>query len=107
MDIHLHSVWLMPLMAFCAQAVEAATLKSGHVVQAVGDVRITDRGATTTPAKVNTVVAETSIQTGPASRAEIAFGDRTVVRLGDNTQISVDSRSRSFDLTAGAILTEV
>src|SRR6266513_4267657 len=107
MVIHLHSVWLLPVIALCAQAVDAAALKNGHVAEVVGDVQITHGGTAPTAAKVNTAVTEASIETGAASRAEIAFGDRTVVRLGDNTDLRVDSQSRGFDLAAGAILTQV
>ena len=108
MVIHLHSVWLLPIIALCAQAVDAAALKNGHVAEVVRDVQITQSGAAPMPAKVNAAVRDAStIETGRDSRAEIAFGDRTVVRLGDNTHLRVDSHSRSFDLAAGAILTQV
>ena len=103
MVIHLHSVWLLPIIALCAQAVDAAALKNGHVAEVVRDVQITQSGAAPMPAKVNAAVRDAStIETGRDSRAEIAFGDRTVVRLGDNTHLRVDSHSRSFDLAAGA-----
>src|SRR6185295_8199893 len=38
---------------------------------------------------------------------QVSFRDRTLVRIGDNTQVGFESKSRSFELTAGAILTEV
>jgi hypothetical protein len=73
----------------------------------VNDVRVTELGAAAVPAKTNAVLKDGSIQTAPESRAEIRFRDQTVVRLGDNTQFAFESRSRTFDLSSGAVLTQV
>jgi hypothetical protein len=96
-----------PAVAFFAQAIEAAALKDGHVTEAVHEVRVAEGGSPPTPANVHTAVGEASIETGTASRAEITFRDRSAVRLGDNTQLTIGSRSRTFELTSGAILTQV
>ena len=95
------------MVGVLVQPLGAAALKDGHFATVVHDVRITEPGSAAVPAKMNAGVRECSIETGTASRAEVAFGDRSVVRLGDNTHLSVDSRARTFDLTSGAVLTQV
>ena len=98
---------LLIVIGLYAQTADAAALKNGHFVAVVHDVRAGAPGSALLSATLDAEVRNSSIETGAASRAEIAFGDRSVVRLGDNTQLSVDTRSRIFDFTCGALLTEV
>jgi hypothetical protein len=47
------------------------------------------------------------LQTGPDSRAVITFNDRAVAHVGDKTQVTIHAGNRTFELNAGAILTQV
>jgi FecR protein len=105
---YFHPNWLLlSAVGFYAHSAEAASLKDGHFSAVVHQVRVTEPGGPPAPAKLSAALRDGSIETGAASRAEVAFGDHSIARLGDNTQLNVDSRSRTFDLTSGAVLTQV
>jgi hypothetical protein len=105
---HLHLAWLLSLFGLLSSSVtQGAILQGGRISQAVGDVRVGEGGAALAKAKTGAVVNGASVQTGPASRAEVVFADQTVLRLGDKTEVTVQPQDRTFDLSAGAILTQV
>lgn len=70
------------------------------------DVRIESDGHAFA-AKPNREFSAGLVRTAPDSRAEITFADKSVVRVGDNTVMSVDAKARTFDLQSGAILTQI
>jgi hypothetical protein len=107
MSNYTHVAWLLPLACLCAGKCDGAPLQDGRLSGVVHDVRITQPGSKPLPAATNKAVRDGLIQTGPASRVEITFPDQTVIRLGDNTAVQVDSKSRTFDLDRGAVLTQV
>ncbi|HJT81010.1 MAG TPA: FecR domain-containing protein [Chthoniobacterales bacterium] len=98
---------MLPILAsLSAGVVDGAGLRDGHISYAVHDVRIEADGHSVVAPK-NAQLPDGFIRTGRDSRAEIGFSDKSVVRLGDNTVVKIDSNSRTFDLESGAILTQV
>ena len=107
MAIYSHVVWFLPVACLYGSGCEAAALQDGRLSQVVHDVRLTEADNAPLSAGKNIPVRDGSIRTGPDSRAEISFHDHTVIRLGDKTVLGVETKSRTFDLTAGAVLTQV
>jgi hypothetical protein len=85
----------------------AAAFQEPRFTQVTRDVTTAEANSSPVPASVNSILRDAVVHTGPDSRAEITLYDRTVVRLGDNTALGVVSKDRTFDLTTGAILTQV
>lgn len=57
------------------------------------------------PAAEGTVIQdENVVRTGTDSRAELAFGDLTLARLGSNSIFSFDAEARAMNFTRGAVL---
>lgn len=57
------------------------------------------------PASEGTVIQdENVVRTGTDSRAELAFADLTLARLGSNSIFSFDAEARSMNFTRGAVL---
>jgi FecR-like protein len=107
MAIHFHVVGvLLSVGCFMAPALAAATLPEGHVSKIVRDVRIATGPGPMHPASVNQAVSTGTIRTGSDARAEVNFADQTVLRLGDNTTLQVDSNTRTFALESGAVLAQ-
>jgi mannose-6-phosphate isomerase-like protein (cupin superfamily) len=83
----------------------AAERNEARVTQVVHDVRLLASNAAPRPASVNDYVGQgTVVRTGTDSRAELAFTDRTLTRLGANTVFSFGEGARAFDLASGSIL---
>jgi hypothetical protein len=99
--------WLLLLICCLGGGIHAAPLRDGHLTEMARDVRVSLPGASPAHAVNGGAVADGSVHTGRDSRAEITFGDQTVLRLGDNTDVSIESNRRSFDLVSGAVLTQV
>jgi len=86
---------------------QAAAFQEPRFTQVTRDVTIAEANSSAVPASVNSILRDAVVHTGPDSRAEISLRDRTVVRLGDNTALGIVSKDRTFDLSSGAILTQV
>jgi mannose-6-phosphate isomerase-like protein (cupin superfamily) len=83
----------------------AAETNEARVTQAVRDVRLFTSNAAPRPASVNDNVHQgTVVRTGSDSRAELAFTDRTLTRLGANSAFSFGEGARDLDLASGTIL---
>jgi len=83
----------------------AAEKKEARVTQVIRDVRLLASNAAPRPASVNDNVRQgTAVRTGSDSRAELAFTDRTLTRLGANTVFSFGEGAGDFDLASGTIL---
>jgi hypothetical protein len=81
----------------------AAERKEARVTQAIHDVQLLSPDAAPRPASINgDVRSGTAVRTGSDSRAELAFTDRTLARLGANSALSFGERS--FDLANGSML---
>jgi FecR protein len=105
---HLHTVWLFTLLGWASTtAAEAAVFQEGRLSTSLGDVTIRESAAAPVHLKPGASINAGSVQTGANSRAEITFHDQSVLRLGDKTDVAIEPKSRLFDLSAGAILTQV
>ena len=81
----------------------AAGKNEARVTQAIHNVQLLAPNGAPRPASVNgNVHPGTAVQTGSDSRAELAFTDRTLARLGANSVLSFGEGE--FDLANGSIL---
>jgi FecR protein len=81
----------------------ATERKEARVTQAIHNVQLLVPGAAPRPASVNgNVRSGTAVRTGSDSRAELAFTDRTLARLGANSVLSFGEGE--FDLANGSML---
>src|SRR4051812_24081325 len=107
MAFHFQSTaWCTVLLLGVASAV-AAPLHEGLISGVVHDVRVTESGKEPVRLSGDAAVQSGTVQTGADSRAQVSFADQSVVRLGDNTALTIDSKSRKYELASGAILTQV
>lgn len=96
---------LFPLLTI---SVIGEPLQSAKITQAVNDVRILAKSANPRAAKIGeTISGATSLQTGRKSRAELAFQDDTVTRLGQNSIFSFRPGGREVELKQGSVLLQV
>src|SRR4051794_36849961 len=107
MPNHLRVAWPLLLICGLAFSMDAAPLRDGRLSQVVRDVRASQPNGPSLQVTNGRTMADGVVQTGRDSRAEITFSDQTVVRLGDNTEVSVRSDRRTFELVSGAVLTQV
>jgi len=105
-----HRVRVIGIFFACALAIGpaafmmAAEKNEARVTQVVHDVRLIAPSTAPRPASINDNVRQgTAVQTGSDSRAELAFADRTLARLGANTVLSFEG-GREFDLVSGSML---
>ena len=81
----------------------AAGKNEARITQAIHNVQLVAPDAAPRPASVNgNVRAGTAVRTGTDSRAELAFPDRTLARLGSNSVLSFGKGE--FDLANGSML---
>ena len=94
---------------FCGTALlSAAPLKSATVTEIKNEVKLSKEGAADRAAKKeDTVVGKDRLWTGKKSRAEIEFSDKSIARLGANTQFSFDPASRNMKVDRGTALIHV
>jgi hypothetical protein len=84
-------------------SVLAAASNAARVTQAIHKVELLAPNAAPRPASINgNVRPGTAVRTGSDSRAELAFTDRTLARLGANTVFIFGEGE--FDLATGSIL---
>lgn len=86
----------------------AGPLQSAEVTRVYNIVELLPGESSKIPAKVgDRVSGRTAVQTGVKSRAELAFNDSTIARLGANSLFSFDHGTRDLNLDEGVILLEV
>lgn len=96
------------LLAAGSAPVFSAPLKDAKVSHALNDVRVVDHAAGTHPAAPQEIVRDGSaILTGPRSRAELTFPDRTLARLGAETSLRSQPGTRDLLLDRGTLLLQV
>ena len=96
---------LFPLLTLTAFG---EPLQSAKVTQAVNDVRVLAKSTSPRAAQIGeTISGSTSLQTGRKSRAELAFQDDTVTRLGQNSIFSFRPGGREVELKQGSVLLQV
>ena len=97
--------------AFCLlpfALLSAAPLKSATVTEIKNEVNLEKEGAGERAAKKqDTVAGKDKLWTGKKSRAEIEFSDKSIARLGANTQFSFDPTSRNMRVDRGTALIHV
>jgi hypothetical protein len=88
---------------FCGHA--WANFQAATITRTVNQVEVLPQGRSPQPAKTGErLQGPDALQTGRQSRAEMAFPDRSLVRLGANTLFSFERGSRNLDLVNGTIL---
>lgn len=86
----------------------SAPLTDAKVSHALNDVRVVDQTARTHPAAPQEIVRDGSaILTGPRSRAELTFPDRTLARLGAETSLRSQPGTRDLLLDRGTLLLQI
>ena len=81
----------------------AAGKNEARVTQAIHNVQLLAPNAAPRPASINDNIRQgTAVRTGSDSRAELAFTDRTLARLGANSVLSFGKGE--FDLANGSML---
>ena len=86
----------------------AAAFKSAEFTKVQNDVKMLPESEQPKPAKVGDVVhGKTSVTTGPQSRAELRFDDKSITRLGSNSVFNLEQGTRTVDLKQGVLLMQV
>lgn len=84
---------------------EAASLLGARVTRVIKDVKVVSPATTPHAARLNETIPDGGgVRTGRGSRAELAFRDRSVARLGANTVCDLETTSQSLTLAEGAVL---
>ncbi|GAB4248024.1 MAG: hypothetical protein OHK005_14510 [Candidatus Methylacidiphilales bacterium] len=87
---------------------QAKPLQTAAITTVINDVRLAKTQAAPQPAAVGqTVLPNEGVITGAKSRAELVFSDKTLARLGANTQFTFIPGSRTTELNQGTILLQV
>lgn len=95
---------IFPLLSLCftGHFANASTFKEAQVTQVVKEVSIQRPALRNVPASIgDQVTGTTAVKTGLKSRAELAFPDRSLLRLGANTRFSFLGKDRDFNLHQG------
>src|SRR6185503_17371595 len=101
------SVLVSLVLAGTVGSLDGSVLQGGRLTQVRRDVQIAESGGSPKRAATNADVRGGLVRTGVDSRAEVTFTDQSVVRLGDKTEIGIDSQSRAVELKSGALLTQI
>jgi hypothetical protein len=96
------------LVTISLPSIAAGTgLKEARITAVVREVNLLAADIAPCPASLSSVVRPgMAVVTGADSRAELAFNDYAVARLGANTAVTFKARE-SLDLTQGAVLIQV
>ncbi len=98
----------LTLLGIDPELTHAEALKSAQVSRVFNDVRLLPENQPARPAVVaDTVTGKAAVQTGPASRTELTFSDRTLTRLGADSYFSFVNGTRDMNLGSGTILLQV
>ncbi|GAB4246016.1 MAG: hypothetical protein OHK005_11690 [Candidatus Methylacidiphilales bacterium] len=90
------------------QAQETKPLQRAEITSIVNEVRVVKPQSAPQPAKLNeAILPNQGVLTGPKSRAELLFSDRTLARLGANTQFTFLPGSRTTEIQQGTMLLQV
>jgi len=98
---------LLPVVWFAVSAAHAAPLTSAEVTAAVNEVSLVDEGRRVAASVGDRLSGKSELETGPKSRAELTFNDRTIARLGANSFFSFSRGTRDMELNGGVILLQV
>lgn len=102
---------LFLVLAFVSGAHEtasAAPLNEAEITRILNKVFVQKTQDDLRPASLNeTVIGTDLVATGPKSRAELLFPDKTITRLGANTAFSFRPGTREFEIRKGTMLLQV
>lgn len=99
---------LLCLSAPLLRAQEGKPLQRAEITTIVNEVRVVKPQAAPQPAKVSEIIRPNEgVLTGPKSRAELVFSDKTLARLGANTQFTFVPGSRTTEIQQGTMLLQV
>ncbi len=99
-------ILLLAILAAAAPS-QAAVLESAKVTAAINKVVLADAGSTR-PASIGDMLrGQSTLETGTKSRAELIFNDKSIARLGANSQFSFARGTRDLELSQGVILMQV
>jgi hypothetical protein len=110
MPTNLRPIWVMLLGWFLfglASTVSARPLGEARLTHVFREVFLAHPHSSSAPASLHTPLRDGVVWTGIDSRAELTFPDQTVARLGDNTELVLNSKKRTLELLAGAVLAQV
>ena len=102
-----HLGLILFLCAFCAgNLARGADLSQAVVRQKINVVTVAPNlSAPAEPAAQGAVINDQNVvRTGPASKAELEFSDRTLTRLTSNAIFSFDAKARVLEVKQGAVL---
>src|ERR1700757_1639411 len=95
----------LALASWLPSGIVAAGLEEAQVTQVVQDVKVVPSNAAARPVAVNETVRQGSaVHTGPQSRSELTFKDKTITRLGEKTIFNVGQGSRTIEMGSGQFL---
>ncbi|BCX49533.1 iron dicitrate transport regulator FecR [Haloferula helveola] len=98
----------IPVLLLLIGSAAADTLQSAKVTQAVNDVKVYTNSKSPRAASIGeTIRGANSLTTGRKSRAELAFQDNTITRLGQNSVFRFRDGSRDVELQQGSVLLQV
>jgi hypothetical protein len=97
----------LSLLMISVTFLHAEALKQAEVTRIINDVRVVNNGQVRPAVLDETVGGATAVQTGVKSRAELLFGDKTLARLGANTQFTFEQGTRNMNLAEGVMLLQV
>ena len=83
----------------------ASELSQAEITQIIKEAQLIPEQGAPRPAVVKDLVkGGTALRTGPDSRTELTFTDRTLARIGANTLFSFNAGTRTVDLGSGVML---
>lgn len=95
---------LLVFFAMVPHFANAAPPQKARITRIVKDVNLV-RARTSHAANVNAEIdKDTAVRTGAESRAELAFLDQSLARLGANSIFTFNEGAREIDVSSGALL---
>jgi len=89
-------------------SVHANPFQKAEISRVYNDVQVLKKNVDPVPAKIgDSVQGETQVATGPESRAELRFPDKSLTRMGANSVFRLQTGSRTMELERGVILLQV
>lgn len=99
---------LATAFALMLPVAEAGPLTGARITHIINDVKTVIPEKPSRPATLNEQVEPgAAVRTGIDSRTELLFSDRTITRLGANSQFTVNEGTREISLSKGVILLQV
>lgn len=102
------SLHTLTFLALLSSPALAGPLREAKIHQIVNDVKIIEPRTGARPATLrDTIKDDIGVTTGPQSRAELLFQDKTLTRLGAETFFSFEPGTRNVTLERGSMLLQV